>query len=999
MNLHRNGILAPLRTHASNHCRLGYPAAFAAVLCLAIGCTSPLRITQPEDHSLVFEETVPLTIEYTQCDPSTLKVMLNGEDITGQMDISETSARHPGALLGFGPNTLSATIQSAPGSWPFTQSITIYRLVPYEFYGAAPKPSGMVFDTSGNLYVARDEPGPVRVVRIPPGGGAASEFGPPCVRPKTLALDASGNLFVASVGTGTQIYKVHQDGSSEPLFASLAPFLDVRSLLFVAKGTGFLPHEYGPCLFASVTTFEGEQTLMRISVEDGSFRPFAEGLPAPVGALVQSADGRLFILAGQGLYTIPTKYSFTEYLHNGDIGTNCLAANSDTLFFAADASTQRLVTLTASGGTFPVAVGLNDIRALALGPGGDLYFADGVQEKIFRVPYDFESLRSGTASLAPSDPVAAGSTGTWSIAYTVGVAGMAENGKLMIGFRHPMDWGDVQTSYPSQPNYITTRCSRPGTSVKATSGFSGIELSVSGAPLRRGDTIELTMGDTSWGSQGQQAPTIAVEQTELFVFDDVYGKGDFDSLLTVPRERTLRYDVLPSAPDHLVVSVKSHAGTQQPATVSVRAVDAFGNTATDYTGAVTIRDAATGGFLAASEFGPDDRGFKLLEILFQTEGIKRLLVQDESRGWSTTSNPIIVSEGPPETYVLWGDIHGHSLLSDGLPAPERYYETAKTINQLDFAALSDHVGSPWETPSFAKNVLNEATYELVKAAADAYYSPGSFVTFVGYECSTSFGHRNVYYSIPDPPFLPWENDPVRFFDAVRSSAPAAQVMVIGHQHSGIPGDPFLSGIDWSTFAPDLEKGVEICSNKGVREYKGNRYFQCDKDALWRGFLQVVTQDALAMGLRFGFAANSDNHTGWPGGGAAGRKTCPIFGLTGIRAASLTRESIFDAYLNKRTIATTGARILLDFRLNGEPMGSELPFTDERTLEVEVHATAPLRSVSIVKNNQTLFSFLDPQWDVSFTVSDTPSSASDFYYVRVIQEDGHLAWSSPIWVGP
>jgi len=28
----------------------------------------------------------------------------------------------------------------------------------------------------------------------------------------------------------------------------------------------------------------------------------------------------------------------------------------------------------------------------------------------------------------------------------------------------------------------------------------------------------------------------------------------------------------------------------------------------------------------------------------------------------------------------------------------------------------------------------------------------------------------------------------------------------------------------------------------------------------------------------------------------------------------------------------------------------------------------------------------------------PSKAVDFYYVRVTQADGNLAWSSPIWVG-
>jgi hypothetical protein len=30
--------------------------------------------------------------------------------------------------------------------------------------------------------------------------------------------------------------------------------------------------------------------------------------------------------------------------------------------------------------------------------------------------------------------------------------------------------------------------------------------------------------------------------------------------------------------------------------------------------------------------------------------------------------------------------------------------------------------------------------------------------------------------------------------------------------------------------------------------------------------------------------------------------------------------------------------------------------------------------------------------------DKPQAKTDWYYVRVTQHNGHLAWSSPIWVG-
>ena len=53
---------------------------------------------------------------------------------------------------------------------------------------------------------------------------------------------------------------------------------------------------------------------------------------------------------------------------------------------------------------------------------------------------------------------------------------------------------------------------------------------------------------------------------------------------------------------------------------------------------------------------------------------------------------------PSKYRILFGELHGHSCLSDGGPTPDEYYRNIRENAKLDFAALTDHhhggVGSP-----------------------------------------------------------------------------------------------------------------------------------------------------------------------------------------------------------------------------------------------------------------------------------------------------------------
>ena len=68
------------------------------------------------------------------------------------------------------------------------------------------------------------------------------------------------------------------------------------------------------------------------------------------------------------------------------------------------------------------------------------------------------------------------------------------------------------------------------------------------------------------------------------------------------------------------------------------------------------------------------------------------------------------------------------------------------------------------------------------------------------------------------------------------------------------------------------------------------------------------------------------------------------------------------------------------------------------LSVKVIGTMPVRQIDIVRNNKFVHTREPLEKEVSFTfVDNQPSPGESYYYVRVIQVDDQMAWSSPIWI--
>ena len=183
-------------------------------------------------------------------------------------------------------------------------------------------------------------------------------------------------------------------------------------------------------------------------------------------------------------------------------------------------------------------------------------------------------------------------------------------------------------------------------------------------------------------------------------------------------------------------------------------------------------------------------------------------------------------------------------------------------------------------------------------------------------------------------------------------------------------------------------------------------FEIDENGSWS------YQYAWAQGHKIGVIGSSDNHTGHPGANNYTVYTQHTGGLAVVLAKGNNREDIWDAYQHRRTYATTGVRILLDYTSDGHYMGDEYSSNAPPEFRVKVAGTNTLKSVEIIKYDgrsyRAIYSISPDSETANFRYIDNEFKEDSFYYVRVTQVDEYwrspwsnttseMAWSSPIWI--
>jgi hypothetical protein len=573
--------------------------------------------------------------------------------------------------------------------------------------------------------------------------------------------------------------------------------------------------------------------------------------------------------------------------------------------------------------------------------------------------------------------------GTWTILYTAAPGGIAEGGGIVLHISPFWGWSVPQNSNPDYPGYATVHSSNRGIELDVlTSDLHYVLVRVKGGELAAGETISITYGDTGDGRRpgGRAKGDRYAEGGERFL---VKVDGDGDGFF-VPVARSPVINIVADEPVGLTVTAPSLVEKGVPFRVVVAAVDRFDNWAKSYGGKVKIMGPEDGAApIEVYQLSAADKGSKTFSITLSDEGLHRLKVVDEGYGFEALSNTIACRKEPLTYRLYWGDLHGHSGLSDGSGTPDDYFSYGRDVAGLDICALTDH-------DAHGLMPLDESpeTWALLQKKSSEYYESGTFVTFLGYEWTNwTYGHKHVLFLDDDGPLFSFRRSASAKPEGLWRSLKGREAITISHH---VAGGPIAT--DWNYHDPEMEMLVEVCSVHGNSESSG-----CPKQ-IYSAEAGHFVQDALAMGYRLGIVASGDTHNGHPG-----RKD-PFSitgGLVGVYARSLTREGVWEALKKRRVYGTSGPRIVLDFVVNGYRMGEEVKIgapREPRTISIRVVGMEDLSLVELVKNRGVLKSWDGQGREGDFRfIDDSPAEDGEYYYVRVMQKDGGMAWSSPVWV--
>ncbi len=646
-----------------------------------------------------------------------------------------------------------------------------------------------------------------------------------------------------------------------------------------------------------------------------------------------------------------------------------------------------------------------------------------------------------TVAVAPVFGIA-GHYGTWTVTYTVGRGGIAPGGALRVQLPDTWHAGErnsanrLQASDPTDDHYVAAygsgtdvrveaevesetsdflvKSARPGLDGRSERYVFVVRANVVSGSLREGETIRVVYGDTAAGSRGMRAAIVATGPEPILVSVDRDGSGRFEPVAhdaTLTSRSGIATELLLAGPSALV--------TGERAELHLAAVDLRSNPAAPFHETVTLRVLQGDVDLPRTVEFPAGQGWTTVPFTPRSAGIVRLEAVARADLLRTRSNPMEVFAERPAERTWWGDLHSHTEHSfDGVGSD--VFDYARRVSGLDFHAMTDHSSGP-AREGFTRG-LGPHVWQEYTAATDAHHAPGEFVTLHAYEASfpAPWGHHNVYFrGAPGPLLSPGQVTLPELWAALT----AGEALTIPHHTNKFP-----QPLAWDAHDPALRRNFEIYSAHGLSEaYDPGHPLAFEQSEFTNRSTSARTgisaQDAWMQGLRLGTIAASDDHRSQPGK--------PHWGLAAVRAPALTREAIFDALHARRTYGTTGQRILLDFRVNDAPMGSEIalaaplpepcagtsPECGERAaataalaprFDVTAHGTDVIEQVEILRYSEPDGGFrvihdLQPDaLDFTWSGRDVGFRDDAIYYLRLRQRSpvrGRIvmAWSSPVWV--
>ncbi len=595
----------------------------------------------------------------------------------------------------------------------------------------------------------------------------------------------------------------------------------------------------------------------------------------------------------------------------------------------------------------------------------------------------------------------AGTTSSWKFIYTTASL-LPKGAKLRFDLEskeRPIDWQVPSTNLKDKTNVIWAQL--PNGKILSPVRIDHPETFTSSFEFTL--PIEMKTGDTLVIIMKENAPQKSVQRKRPFhLHIDPKGKGEYKE------SETFFLDVRGGELTTLKIIAPSLVSRNKRFDVIVRFEDIYGN---------LTSNAPEGTLIDLSHqhlrenlnwklFVPETGFIALPNLYFNEPGIYKIQLKNLKTKEQFFSPPIkCLPEGGLS--LFWGNLHGESPKVDSYENIEAFLRHMRDDRALQFFASSSF-DSEEET--------SNDQWKAISTQVAEFNEDDRFVALLGFQWLGELneeGLRQFLYSKDMKPIM-------RRKDTKNNSLKKIYKTNNPKEMLSIPS--FTMGkstcYNFNDFNPEFERVVEIYNAWGSSECtakEGNkRPISGDK----RGIQESVEgsiQKALNRGCRFGFTAGGFDDRGPYQNLFDANQTQYTPGMTAILAKEHTRASLFEALQARSCYATTGERMIVGLHIAGFSMGSELETKSRPGLEFNRHITGycigtkPIVEALIIRNGKVFRKIEPKEGIVEFEIDDFDSLPEislkgkeelppfSYYYLRVVQEDGHIAWSSPIWV--
>ncbi|MEC7839280.1 MAG: DUF3604 domain-containing protein [Chlamydiota bacterium] len=504
---------------------------------------------------------------------------------------------------------------------------------------------------------------------------------------------------------------------------------------------------------------------------------------------------------------------------------------------------------------------------------------------------------------------------------------------------------------------------------------------------------------------GNMAQSLTQRRKNFYLYIDTAGKGQYQD------PEVFSLDIRGNVLSNIRILVPSFVTKNKRFDVVARFEDEFGNL-TNNAEPETLIELSYENIrenLNWKLFVPETGFITLPNLYFNEPGIYTIQFKNLTTG-DVYKGPPISCFSDSKNLLFWGTLHGESEKVDSTENLENCIRHFRDEKAYNFYSTS-----PFES----QEETSAEQWKLCIQNIAEFDEPERFTTILGFQWSGTphtEGVRQIVFAKDNKPLIR-KKDPkgATLKKLYKNFAPKEII--------SIPCFTMAEGndYDFDNFDPEFERVVEIYNAWGSSECtkkEGNtRPIHCPGNSGVKEKAEGAISKALLRNCRFGFVAGGLDDRGIYGQFFDSDQVQYSPGLTAIMAPEYSRSSIIEALYQRSCYATTGERMIIGYEIAGVPMGGEVSTADKPGLTVNRHidgfaaGTKPITKIEIIRNGKVLET-IEPEgekYHYNFTYDDMISidkvmlDNKDkkppfvFYYIRVTQQDGHIAWGSPIWI--